>query len=50
MMTQALAYPLHGSVALPALFSPTPAAGKRFIEFFTASIPDPNTRRRTPGL
>ena len=25
-------------VKLPALFSPTPAASKRFIEFFTANI------------
>lgn len=31
--------------ALPALFVPTPEAGKRFIEFFTASIRNPNTRR-----
>lgn len=45
MMTQALAYPLHGSVALPTLFSPTPDAGKRFIEFFTANIRNPNTRK-----
>lgn len=30
---------------LPALFAPTPEAGKRFIEFFTANIRNPNTRR-----
>jgi site-specific recombinase XerD len=32
-------------VNLPALFSPTPAASKRFIEFFTANIRNKNTRR-----
>jgi hypothetical protein len=31
--------------ALPALFAPTPGAAKRFIEFFTANIRNPNTRR-----
>jgi site-specific recombinase XerD len=30
---------------LPALFVPTPEAGKRFVEFFTANIRNPNTRR-----
>lgn len=30
---------------LPALFAPSPTAGKRFIEFFTANIRNPNTRR-----
>lgn len=30
---------------LPALFTPTPEAGKRFVEFFTANIRNPNTRR-----
>jgi site-specific recombinase XerD len=30
--------------ALPALFTPTPAAAKRVIEFFTANIRNPNTR------
>jgi site-specific recombinase XerD len=29
----------------PALFSPNPAAGKRFVEFFTANIRNPNTRK-----
>ncbi|SEP43848.1 tyrosine-type recombinase/integrase [Nitrosovibrio sp. Nv6] len=37
---------LSGStLALPALFAPTPDAGKRFIEFFTANIRNPNTRK-----
>jgi hypothetical protein len=31
--------------ALPALFAPNPDAGKRFIEFFTANIRNPNTRK-----
>ena len=35
----------QNQVTLPALFSPTPAASKRFIEFFTANIRNPNTRR-----
>ncbi|CAB3805699.1 tyrosine-type recombinase/integrase [Pararobbsia alpina] len=29
----------------PALFAPDPAASKRFIEFFTANIRNPNTRK-----
>lgn len=33
------------SVSLPALFTPTPDAGRRFVEFFTANIRNPNTRR-----
>jgi hypothetical protein len=33
------------SVALPALFRPTPEAGKRFVEFFTANIRNANTRK-----
>ena len=36
---------LHGSVVLPALFAPTADASKRFIEFFTANIRNPNTRK-----
>jgi hypothetical protein len=31
--------------ALPALFAPTPDAGKRFVEFFTTNIRNPNMRR-----
>lgn len=30
---------------LPALFAPTPDAAKRYVEFFTANIRNPNTRR-----
>jgi hypothetical protein len=26
-----------GALAVPALFAPTPASGKRYIEFFTAN-------------
>ena len=31
--------------SLPALFTPTPAAAKRTLEFFTANIRNPNTRK-----
>jgi len=34
-----------GSFDLPALFAPDPEAAKRFVEFFTANIRNPNTRR-----
>lgn len=34
---------LSGNV--PALFAPSPDAGKRFIEFFPANIRNPNTRK-----
>lgn len=34
-----------GSISLPALFTPTPQAAKRTLEFFTAQIRNPNTRR-----
>jgi len=30
---------------LPALFTPTPAAARRTLEFFTANIRNPNTRK-----
>lgn len=30
---------------LPALFAPTPDAAKRYVEFFTANIRNPHTRR-----
>ncbi|MEO6564137.1 MAG: hypothetical protein ABIN99_14035 [Nitrosospira sp.] len=36
-MSQILPSSLYGSVLLPALFSPTADASKRFIEFFTAN-------------
>ncbi len=32
-------------VSLPALFTTTPAAADRTLEFFTANIRNPNTRR-----
>lgn len=32
-------------IALPALFRPNAATAKRVIEFFTANIRNPNTRR-----
>ena len=32
-------------VSLPALFTPTPAAARRTLEFFTANIRNPNTRK-----
>jgi site-specific recombinase XerD len=35
----------RASVDLPALFAPDRDAAKRFIEFFTANIRNPNTRR-----
>lgn len=44
-MTQALTVIRGTSIALPALFRPTPDAGKRFIEFFTANIRNANTRK-----
>jgi site-specific recombinase XerD len=45
-MTQALTRVNSGSAfPLPALFAPTPDAGKRFVEFFTANIRNPNTRK-----
>ncbi len=34
-----------GREGLPALFTPTPAAAKRTLEFFTANIRNPNTRK-----
>jgi site-specific recombinase XerD len=33
------------SAELPALFTPDDAAARRFVEFFTANIRNPNTRR-----
>lgn len=51
-MPQLLYSPLQPPVSLPAIFSPTADASKRFIEFFTANIRNPNTRkavRHTPG-
>ena len=36
---------LRSTAGLPALFTPTPAAAKRTLEFFTANIRNPNTRK-----
>lgn len=33
------------SAKVPALFAPTAPAGKRYVEFFTANIRNPNTRK-----
>jgi site-specific recombinase XerD len=45
-MAQALVKVVSGSsIALPSLFAPDQNAAKRFIEFFTANIRNPNTRR-----
>jgi site-specific recombinase XerD len=44
-MTQALTTVGDTSAALPALFAPSPAAGRRYVEFFTANIRNPNTRK-----
>lgn len=44
-MTQALTTVGGTSAALPALFAPSPAAGKRYVEFFTANIRNSNTRK-----
>lgn len=35
----------NAAVFLPALFSPTADASRRFVEFFTANIRNPNTRK-----
>lgn len=37
--------PQGGAPALPTLFAPSLAAGKRYVEFFTANIRNPNTRK-----
>jgi site-specific recombinase XerD len=44
-MTRALTKVVPAWAALPALFAPDTAAGKRFVEFFTANIRNPNTRK-----
>jgi site-specific recombinase XerD len=43
-MPQALVT-LGSSIYLPALFAPDSDAARRFVEFFTANIRNPNTRR-----
>lgn len=37
--------PSAPSVHLPALYAPTEAAARRYVEFFTANIRNPNTRK-----
>jgi site-specific recombinase XerD len=44
-MVKALVKVLPGSPTLPKLFAPDTDAARRFIEFFTANIRNPNTRR-----
>jgi len=36
---------IPGTRTLPAIFSPTPDAAKKFVEFFTANIRNPHTRK-----
>ncbi|TKB87770.1 MAG: integrase [Nitrospira sp.] len=43
--TEPIQLVLAGTGRLPALFTPTPKAAKRFIAFFTANIRNPNTRK-----
>jgi site-specific recombinase XerD len=33
------------ALSVPAFFTPTPAAGERFVDFFTSNIRNRNTRR-----
>ncbi|MBX3328329.1 MAG: phage integrase N-terminal SAM-like domain-containing protein, partial [Nitrospira sp.] len=44
-MNQEIQLAIPGTRTLPALFTPTPNAAKRFVEFFTANIRNPNTRK-----
>jgi site-specific recombinase XerD len=44
-MAKALTKATSRSIELPALFAPDRDAAKRFIEFFSANIRNPNTRR-----
>ena len=37
-----------GGIHLPALFSPDSATAQRVLEFFTANIRNPHTRKATP--
>lgn len=42
-MSAALIRRLRASIALLALFAPTPATAERVLNFFTANIRNPNT-------
>jgi site-specific recombinase XerD len=44
-MAGAVSRVVSGSLELPALFAPDRDAARRFVEFFTANIRNPNTRR-----
>jgi site-specific recombinase XerD len=44
-MRQPIQLVLAGTGRLPALFTSTPTAAKRFVAFFTANIRNPNTRK-----
>ncbi len=44
-MKQPIQLVLTETRQLPALFTPTPKAAKRFVTFFTANIRNPNTRK-----
>jgi site-specific recombinase XerD len=44
-MARAVSRVVSGSLELPALFAPDKDAARRFIEFFTANIRNPHTRR-----
>ena len=44
-MTQDVVRVVSGSAVLPKLFAPDEDAARRFMEFFTANIRNPNTRR-----
>jgi site-specific recombinase XerD len=44
-LAQGLVNTKSGVADLPALFAPTPDAARRYVEFFTANIRNPNTRR-----
>lgn len=43
-MASLVPLPVHG-LPVPGLFAPSERAGMRFLEFFTANIRNPNTRR-----
>lgn len=44
-MARALSKAVSSTLQLPELFAPDPDAARRFVEFFTANIRNPHTRR-----
>jgi len=44
-IAQEIAFPSFSRPALPSLFAPDADAARRFVEFFTANIRNPHTRR-----